>query len=145
MSRDEITVHLFKKGFLRNYKWWTLHGEGEEWLGETSNDRGVDIEDSSNRYVDMVMDADGPDFNWDEESQLPDEPNSDAKRFFELLQSADEKLWEGCSWHTRLSAMTQLLNYNSEFNMSDKCYNQIVSVVKGMLLRGEKLPANFYR
>ncbi|KAJ7976161.1 Transposon, En/Spm-like protein [Quillaja saponaria] len=137
MSRDEITVCLFKKGFLRNYKWWTLHGEGEEWLGETSNDRGVDIGDSSNRYVDMVMDAAGPDFNWDEESQLPNELNSDAKRFFVLLQNADEELWEGCSWHTRLSAVTQLLNCKSEFNMSEKCYDRIVSVVKVMNMKGK--------
>ncbi|KAJ7957703.1 Transposon protein, putative, CACTA, En/Spm sub-class, expressed [Quillaja saponaria] len=112
MSRDEITFHLFKKGFLTNYKWWTLHGEGEEWLRETSNGQGVDIGDSSNRYVNMVMDAAGPDFNWHEKSQLPEEPNYDAKRFFELLQNANEELWE---------------------------------VVKGMLPRGEKLPANFYR
>ncbi|KAJ7976544.1 Transposon, En/Spm-like protein [Quillaja saponaria] len=130
ISRDEVNVHLFKKGFLTNYKWWTLYGEGEEWLGETSNDRRVDIGDSSNRYVDMIMEAASTDFNWDEESQLLEKPNSDAKRFFKLLQNADEELWEGCSWHTWLSVVTQLLNCKSEFNMSENCYDRIVSVVK---------------
>ena len=39
----------------------------------------------------------------------------------------------------------QLLNYKSEFNMSESCYNRILSIVKNMLPEDEKLVSNFYR
>ncbi|KAJ7975669.1 Transposon protein, putative, CACTA, En/Spm sub-class [Quillaja saponaria] len=143
--RDEVAIDLYKKGFVKTYKWWTLHGEAEAWLGESSNNRDVDVGNSSNPYVDMVLDAAGPDFNWDDESRIREEPNCDAQNFYDLLKNADEPLWEGCDWHSRLSAVTQLLNCKSEFNMSESLYDRLISIIKGMLPKDEKLPENFYR
>ncbi|KAJ7959735.1 Transposon protein, putative, CACTA, En/Spm sub-class [Quillaja saponaria] len=93
----------------------------------------------------MVLDAAGPDFNWDDESRIREEPNCDAQNFYDLLKNADEPLWEGCDWHSRLSAVTQLLNCKSEFNMSESLYDRLISIIKGMLPKDEKLPENFYR
>ncbi|KAJ7963951.1 Transposon protein, putative, CACTA, En/Spm sub-class [Quillaja saponaria] len=93
----------------------------------------------------MVLDAAGLDFNWDDESRIREEPNCDAQNFYDLLKNADEPLWEGCDWHSRLSAVTQLLNYKSEFNMSESLYDRLISIIKGMLPKDDKLPENFYR
>ena len=45
----------------------------------------------------------------------------------------------------RLSAVTQLLNLKSEFNMSVSCYDRMIAIIKSMLLESERLPENLYK
>src|SRR5262249_19592059 len=105
-------------------------------------------------YMDLVLDAAGPELhvptfvdvnidNADEYQQ--EEPNERAKKFYKLLQDADEPLWSGCDNHTRLSAVSQLLNLKSEFNLSEKCFDRMIAMIKSMLPKDEKLPENYYR
>ena len=44
-----------------------------------------------------------------------------------------------------MSAVLQLLNLKSEFNLSQSCFDHMCSIVKSMLPKDEKLPQNFYR
>ena len=106
--------------------------------------------DDVNPYRSMVMDALGPEFNHDNDgsddvSFRNEPPNPEAARFYALLANTDEPLWEGCKKHTKLSALTQLLNCKVEFNMSERCYDRVVSIVKNMLPDGEKFAPNFYK
>ncbi|GJY80993.1 transposon, En/Spm-like protein [Tanacetum coccineum] len=71
-------------------------------------------------------------------------PNPEAAAFFKLLHCADEPLWDGCKNHTRLSAVSQLMNCKSDYNMSESCYNRIISLVKSMLPQDAVLPDDFY-
>ncbi|KAJ7954650.1 Transposon, En/Spm-like protein [Quillaja saponaria] len=87
----------------------------------------------------MVMDATRPSFNRD-----PEDPNPDAAKFLDMLAAADEPLWEGCKVHTKLSAVTQLLNCKSDFNISEHCYDRLMSIIKSMLPDGDKLPSSFF-
>jgi hypothetical protein len=101
----------------------------------------------------MIMDATGLDFNWDASSH-EELPNADVKLFYDMLEAADEPLWEidingetkvKCEKHTVLSAVTQCLNLKSDFQMTEDNFNRMMSIIKSMLPVGEKLPRDFYQ
>ncbi|KAF7802611.1 hypothetical protein G2W53_041722 [Senna tora] len=131
VRKDEYTIerHLYYNGFVEGYLNWTIHGENA-WGGEGSafND-ATDDEDTRNPYVDMVVDAArgrlDPNFECMEE-----DPNPSASKFYQLLEDADEPLWDGCYNHTKLSAVSQLLNLKSEFNMSQSCFDRMLVIIK---------------
>ncbi|XP_057739900.1 uncharacterized protein LOC130957009 [Arachis stenosperma] len=144
--RDEIfwvEKHLCDRGFMEGYINWTAHGE-ERWVEQdATNVTQEHEEENTNPYVDMVIDAAGDNLNIVE--GLEEDPNPSASKFYKLMRSADEPLWDGCTKHTILSAVTQLVNLKSEFNMSESCYNRMVAIIKSMLPESEKLPEDFYR
>ena len=135
----EVQRHLYRKGFVEGYTNWTCHGE-TLWSYKTVNIG------SSSSYAEMVIDAAGPEFNVREEHVTMEElPNKTAERFYQLLKDADEPLWDGCQNHSRLSAVSQLLNLKSEFHISEICFDRLLLIIKSMLPQDEKLPENFYR
>ncbi|KAJ7942534.1 Transposon protein, putative, CACTA, En/Spm sub-class [Quillaja saponaria] len=143
LSRDEITVHLYKKGFVPNYKLWTVHGE--LCISEPSSSFSGTVR-GDNPYKNMVLDVAGPKFVPDTERIIePEEPNPEAARFYSILRDADESLWTGCTKHSKLSAASQFLNIKSECNMTEACYDRLISLVKSMLPKEEKLAENFYQ
>ena len=108
-NRDDITVHLYRKGFIGGYTTWDAHGESYA-VQASSGNNDIPLMDNVNSYRSMVMDALGPEFNWhaggfDEMSFENEQPNAEAAKFYDLLNDADEPLWEGCKKHTKLSAV----------------------------------------
>jgi hypothetical protein len=81
----------------------------ERVVGSTSsasNVHGV-ANDNRNPYRNMIMDA--MRMNQGNVSQcliVEEEPNADATRFFDLLKDSEEPLWDGCTNHSKLSAVT---------------------------------------
>jgi hypothetical protein len=143
-NRDKtflVAKHLYKDGFMEGYTNWILHGE-DQW-GESSSASTSHHEETETRnpYVDMVIDAMDDDLSED----LEEDPNPSASKIYSLLRDANEPLWDGCLKHSKLSAVTQLLNLKSEFNMSERCYDRMVVIIKSMLPESEKLAENFYR
>ena len=99
-----------------------------------------------NPYVDLIFDAAGPELGSamgpsDVPTKVEEETTNDAtSRFYDLLRDVDEPLWNGCESHTILSAVLQLLNLKSEYNLSQSCFDRLCSIVKSMLPKDEKLP-----
>ncbi|GJX52841.1 GRAS protein [Tanacetum coccineum] len=118
----------------RFYKTWFAHGESlapQAGLHVPHNNvHHIEIEDlqleNENHYRDMVIDAIDPEFR---QNSIKEVPNSQAEKFFQLLRYAAEPLWDGCEKHTRLSAVSQLMNCKSEYNISESCYNRICSII----------------
>ncbi|KAK1393826.1 hypothetical protein POM88_012882 [Heracleum sosnowskyi] len=81
---DEVMIHLCRKGFIPHYEVWSSHGERfvhkDTHVGESSN--RVDYRGD---YIQMVMDAAGPEMF---DVEMDEEPNPDAKKFYELLDAA---------------------------------------------------------
>ena len=100
------------------------------------------VEGGSDRIAEMIFDAAGPELHADADEEAP---NETAARFYNLVRDADEPLWDGCENHTRLSAVLQLMNIKSEFNMSVNCFDRLLVAIKSMLPKDEKLPESFYR
>ncbi|OMP05644.1 Transposon, En/Spm-like protein [Corchorus capsularis] len=147
-NRDVVEYHLYSWGFVGGYYAWSSHGEsisGNLERVESSRSR----DDPVNPYQSMVVDCDFGynDFNRSggTDENVEELPNPKAREFFSLLKDADESLWTGCKKHSKLSAVSQLLNCKSECNMSDSSYDRFISIVKDMLPEDEKLPTNFYR
>jgi len=78
-------------------------------VGSTSSANNVHeaANDNTNPYRNMVMNA--MRMNQGNVNQCPiveEEPNADAAGFFDLLKDIDEPLWDGCTNHSKLSAVT---------------------------------------
>jgi hypothetical protein len=63
--------------------------------------------ENSNPYRNMVMDAMRMSEGNVRECPIVEEPNADATRFFDLLKDSHESLWDGCTNHSKLSAVAR--------------------------------------
>jgi len=69
----------------------------------------------------MVTDA----FHKTTESGI-EEPNLEAKKFFDMLDAAKKPIYDGCKeGHSRLSAATRMMNIRTEYNLSEDCVDAI--------------------
>ncbi|KAJ8755630.1 hypothetical protein K2173_022225 [Erythroxylum novogranatense] len=141
LSIDEVHLHLLRKGFVPHYFQWTRHGEplvastsrrAEEHTSMNFNEN--DVEDGcgtnfgevlENSYRQMVHDGLGHTFKPVGEN-VHEEPNPQAKHFFDLLQSADRELWPNCETMTQLSSIARILNIKSEGHISDRSFDKII-------------------
>ena len=145
-TRDIVNLHIFRKGFVRNYTTWTQHGEIDDHpMVNPILDMGGPSS-SSNQYRNLVMDAAGYGYDWDHDSDDEDieEPNPHAQIFYDLLKDADERLWDGCDV-SKLSTMTQLLHIKSTYGIPNKGFEAILRLMKGVLPKDEKLPESYYK
>jgi len=101
---------------MEDYMCWYAHRElfvpdesmEEQVVGSTSSASNMhEVEnENSNPYKNMVMDAMRmSEANVRECPIVEEEPNADAARFFDLLRDSDEPLWDGCTNHSKLSAV----------------------------------------
>ena len=96
---DVVEVHLYKFGFVPNYYLWDRHGE---FLQYTPNPV-VEEDDNTaaNPIENMVQDAARSMFpsidQGDIENENGEEPTMEAKKIYDLLDSAKRPLWDGCT------------------------------------------------
>jgi hypothetical protein len=116
LHQDVVMMHLLIKGFIEDYLCWYAHRElfvpnesmVERVVGSTSSASNMHEvrNDNNDPYRNMIMDAmrmsEG---NVSECLIVEEEPNADAARFFYLLKDSDEPLWDGCTNHSKLSAV----------------------------------------
>ncbi|KAL9379139.1 hypothetical protein Peur_027621 [Populus x canadensis] len=148
-------MHLLTKGFMEDYLCWYAHGElfvpdesmEEQVVGSTSSASNMHEvgNENSNPYRNMVMDAmrmsEG---NVRECPIVEEEPNADAARFFDLLRDSDEPLWDGCTNHSKLSAVAQVFTIKSDHGLSEANYDKIIEWARSILPEGNRLKENFY-
>jgi hypothetical protein len=155
LHQDVVTMHLLTKWFMEDYLCWYAHEElfvpnesmVERVVGSTSSASNVDEvgNDNSNPYRNMVMDAmKMSEGNVSECPIVEEEPNADAARFFDLLKDSNEPLWDGCTNHNKLSAITQAFTIKSDHGLSEAGYDKIIEWVKSILPEGNELKENFY-
>ncbi|KAL3635525.1 hypothetical protein CASFOL_020072 [Castilleja foliolosa] len=148
---NEIKYHLYKNGFEENYYTWRYHGEVHipltshyEFPVERVSEPVNREESTRNDLINMIEDAAGPDFDMDGDRFHDETPNAAAQSFYDLLDAGKKPLYPGCEKHTLLSFVSRLMNIKAENNISQKCYNQLSELIKGILPAGNLVPANFY-
>ncbi|PWA85052.1 transposon, En/Spm-like, Transposase-associated domain protein [Artemisia annua] len=135
-SREVVSNHLRKKGFMPAYFTWTEHGETSiHDVGQSSAPMDCDDHDDLYDCRRMVL---------DNSNVAEDIPNPKAKKFYDLLQALDESLWEGCQNWTTLQAATSLLSWKSHCNVPVSTFDYILPIFKSMLPKDNNLPDNFY-
>jgi hypothetical protein len=101
---------------------------------------------SSNAFHEMVLDAAGTEFGGGKGSSafVEELPNAETRKFYDILEAADTPIWDGCSNYSQLSLVSQLLNIKSENTISEKCFNQVVHLMKEVAPDKNKIPDDFY-
>ena len=107
---ENVTEHIYRYGFMGDYYQWTSHGEPyllPTTVASTSNDQAIELSverdnqfEGDNWCREMVMDVAGPSFMGNEAMTTEEEPNVQAKRFYDLLRDAEEPLYNGCGNHS---------------------------------------------
>jgi len=96
--------------------------------------------ENSNPYRNMVMDAmrmsEG---NVSEFSNVEEEPNANAARFFDLLKDSDEPLWDGCTNNSKLSVVAQVFTIKSDHGLSEAGYDKIIEWARSILPKENRL------
>jgi len=80
-------------------------------------------------------------------SQCPiieEESNADVARFFDMLKDSDKPLWDGCTNHSKLSAIAQVFTIKSDHELSEEGYEKTIEWARSVLLEGNKLKETFY-
>ncbi|KAK1396670.1 hypothetical protein POM88_006533 [Heracleum sosnowskyi] len=139
---DEVMIHLCRKGFIPHYEVWSSHGERfvhkDTHVGESSN--RVDYRGD---YIQMVMDAAGPEMF---DVEMDEEPNPDAKKFYELLDAASKPLYPGSEKHTQLSFISRILNVKCESKMSNSAFSDVLQLIKEVIPEPNPgVPGNYYQ
>ncbi|XP_022549851.1 uncharacterized protein LOC111201800 [Brassica napus] len=106
------------------------------------NNAGDGYEQQGNRYHDMVTDA-------LHEAVIPDsireEPNIDAQRFYNMLDAANEPIYEGCrEGLSRLSLASRMMIIKSDHNLNEKCMYLWAEIINEYLPEGNLAADNFY-
>ena len=88
-EREEVLLHLLRKGFMISYTHWFAHGEIAP---EVQQPQQTIVDEYYNEFdgvQQMVMDQNVPGSSgtWDEQ-----EPNPHAQHFYEMLEAADQPL-----------------------------------------------------
>jgi hypothetical protein len=117
LSEYEMSAHLAKKGFMLNYILWHKHGEVQLVVADES-----DGNDDVDRMDDMV-----PDIGRGYDLKFEDPP-PEVQNFYRLLVASKEKVHNGTDV-TVLQAMTHLMAFQSKYNFSNQCYNDIMKLI----------------
>ncbi|WVZ83355.1 hypothetical protein U9M48_030513 [Paspalum notatum var. saurae] len=136
-SSKALHDHLMRRGFMPGYVCWTKHGELGVLQGEDDDEEEGNIDFTQfNSFADTLMgDAD-------------DEDTTDA--LAQMLHDAKEEagtilLYPDCKeGHKKLRSTLELLQWKASNGVFDKGFNELLVLIKKLLLEGNKLPASTY-
>lgn len=120
METDMVKVHLYKKGFTPRYFNWLCHGELVDGSSSSST--------QSNPYREMVVDALGDHSLTEGTNSIDEEPNEEAKKFFDLLKAAEDPLFEGSKMSV-LEMAARIISLKCEYNLPHRCVDGFASLV----------------
>ncbi|XP_016195660.1 uncharacterized protein LOC107636683 [Arachis ipaensis] len=149
-SPKEVSLDLYKYDFMLRYWWWDSHGESPLHLNvDYNNQEGTCSSPHAsvpirNSYESMVVDATGPELMSQFEEYMEKPPNAEAKKFYDLLQSAQRPLFEGCVGHSELSMAVKMLSIKAKGNVSQQIFDDFVKAMKEVMPKDNLLVSNFY-
>ncbi|XP_057779596.1 uncharacterized protein LOC130998182 [Salvia miltiorrhiza] len=138
-TKNNVQYHIAKNGFVRDYHIWRFHGEIE--MPTTEYHNFEDIEDNEDNYQNMVMDIAASQYNI---QNIEEPPNPKAELLYNMLKAADKELWPGCKTHSQLSLVARVMSLKAEGNMSERCFDQWLDLIKEILPENNLAPTSFY-
>ncbi|KAL6529054.1 hypothetical protein OROHE_014798 [Orobanche hederae] len=138
LAVDEVHYHLFIWGIDVNYTRWIKHGEKDE--PTTSSRNSFD----ANQFDVVEIPADAAE-TIEMVKATEDNFVDDLEKFQELLADAEKPLYKGCPNFTKLSASVQLLNLKSKHGVTNKCFTELLILLKRMPpAEGNEMVSNTY-
>ncbi|CAH9124429.1 unnamed protein product [Cuscuta epithymum] len=167
MTLKQITLHLITNGMSYNYTVWTHHGERMETRLRSSSANLFDnssVDKDTNNHNDEVMDIindlypyathPGCDKNGAEQSNafhdaaaaegqyLPNMFSEEIEKYERLLKEAQDELYPGCKEFSVLTSIVELMQLKVKNLMTNKCFDELMGILKRMLPLGNKLPTS---
>jgi len=147
--RSKVREDLLKKGFWDSYQVWDLHGEPfirDQSPHRDCNDEVVEDDVEEDEIMEIIHDAYGIADIENTNSGLDndEEPNSYAKKFYELLEDAEKELYPSCSKVSKLSFIVRLLHLKCLNHWSNKSMDALLSFFKEVLPEGALIPNSYY-
>ncbi|KAF3614155.1 putative flowering time control protein FCA-like isoform X1 [Capsicum annuum] len=117
---EMVRYHLFHDGFVKDYFVWKHQGETDliDAAGPNFNHGYNNIESRPSHLYESSIEE-------EHETSMEEEPNLEYQKFYELLHSADAKLYSGSSL-SQLAVISRILNIKMENNMSERGFNQMM-------------------
>uniref|UniRef100_A0A1J3HIY2 Transposase-associated domain-containing protein n=1 Tax=Noccaea caerulescens TaxID=107243 RepID=A0A1J3HIY2_NOCCA len=154
---SRVWSHLLNRGFMQNYYIWYCHGEGHGGNAASSSSSNYINEGMhfGENYVDPVLEH--PPVNYgsevhrmhemvtdafpetastfrDTHNVAYEEPNADARKFFDTLAAADQPLYDGCTkGHTKLSVAARMMTLKTDGNISQFIMDGWADLIKDIL------------
>jgi len=157
---EQIRFHLLFRGFMPNYQVWNKHGEVGETMHSVHEDRHETVEETTNPEIveetghesvnetmqetlvaDDVVDALDQMIR-DGEPDFLDEKN--LKKLEQMRIDARTPLYPSCSV-SKLEANLMLLEMKSSNGLSDKGFDDLLSLLQKLLPSPNGLPENTYQ
>ncbi|CAH9081953.1 unnamed protein product [Cuscuta epithymum] len=167
MTLRQIGLHLITNGMSYNYTVWTHHGErmkkkhssSKDKMFESSganddttcdNDEVMDIINDLYPFAahhhyernDDIQDQTFHDEVVAEDQYIPDMLNQEIDKYERLLREAQEELYPGCTGFSVLTSIVELMQLKVKNLMTNKCFDELMDILKRMLPVGNKLPAS---
>ncbi|KAM3216298.1 putative protein isoform X1 [Capsicum annuum] len=161
---DIVMTHLYRNGFKPRYFVWVDHGEIDGLNGIFYNSLLVDEYDMlvhgrharaqhrvqhdrvqhGDRIYEMVNDAFGIGDGTEPEQNLKEDPNEEARGFYQQLEKASHPLCEG-SLHSALSVAVRLMSIKSDWNIAQAAMDSMVGLLGELVNPELNIPQNFYQ
>ncbi|XP_010451293.2 PREDICTED: uncharacterized protein LOC104733414 [Camelina sativa] len=161
-----ISSHLHSRGFTPGYYVWFEHGEDYNVVGEGTSSHygnvdytwgGQSVEfdggNGGNVFAGMVNDAfhGTTPFNQyhqhehESGSHVHEEPTQDAKRFYDMLDAANNPIYDGCrEGQSKLSLAARFMNNKVDHNLSETCMDSWAELFTEYLPEGNQATGSYY-
>ncbi|XP_050238212.1 uncharacterized protein LOC126687698 [Mercurialis annua] len=145
-TRESVFSHLIVHGILENYTFWYHHGERSgEPQSESEGDNDEESGDEGEDDMQEILRDFYPNFcDVDANDALREEPNTEAKHFYMLLEDSQHPLYPN-SKTSKLSALVNLLHIKSLGRWSNESFSMLLKYLNEELLpKGSSLPNSYY-
>ncbi|XP_023638874.1 uncharacterized protein LOC111830621 [Capsella rubella] len=151
IDKDLVWSHIYRDGIMSSYKTWFYHGEKDAFdVGSSSGNAAERVEEYMIREEEvgttqMVHDAYRENMNaYSKLENAVEEPNVEAKKFCDMLDSSKSKLYEGCKeGHFPLFAATRMMNIKTDYNLPEDCVDAWADFIKEILPEDNISPASY--
>ncbi|KAM0893013.1 hypothetical protein ACQ4PT_025374 [Festuca glaucescens] len=132
-NKREMSIHLFKNGFMPRYLVWIEHGERVN-ESPALDETFPEIDHWDEMLTDVV--------NFHQPSAEEEAATAAANNFYELLEASKEPVHKETTMSI-LSAVTRLMSFKTQHNMYISAYDTFLMFVHDLLPKDSKLPAIF--
>uniref|UniRef100_A0A7N2R7G5 Transposase-associated domain-containing protein n=1 Tax=Quercus lobata TaxID=97700 RepID=A0A7N2R7G5_QUELO len=159
-----VKDHLVRNGICIGYDPWFCHGESasvaissrarsseeeEDLNGECDNIRGMlhEMFPGHSQLMDEYGGSNAleePIGEGSNAKQCEEEPNEDAKNFYDLLKDARKPLYEGCTKFSKLLAIIGLYHLKCLGGWSNNSFSLLLQMLIDMLPSSAELPNDAY-
>jgi len=141
-THNVVKPNLYKKGFVKNYLYWTIHREednSEVGGASTSHSMNFDYNHNDHNHMEHMLHT----AFQANEMNMSSHHYVNPEAFYTMLEPAQTPLYEGYNI-TELEASVRLLSIKSGHNMSQRCFNEVVGLMKDICPLESGIPKNYH-